>query len=601
MAALQIDYDASTRDAILSGTGDSPEHWVGLLQRSMRDQGLDVEQQSRTRLRLPWAHLLAARRLVRDICNAYGVHLLPTGLADHLLRDAASRLAAYESATAAHALTRDTLEAELSRCGFVRTLTREQVRNVSAIAPLPAAATFSVPGAGKTTEALAYFAIRARANESLLVVAPKNALGAWDEQLAACFGGKYRPFVRLRGGEANIRELLRDPTGPFIITYQQLARDNVPREIAQFVAHNRVFVFLDESHRIKGRGITSSTVLGLAFLPAAKLVLTGTPMPQSIEDLLPQFEFLYPEVRADATDVVDKIRRISVRTTKAELGLPPVTRVRVPLRMRPAHRLVYNLLKTEVARQAEHTLTARDRNSFRALGRSVMRILQASSNPALLFRSWEGRTELLAAAIEEGDSPKLRYAAHRAGQLSAQGKKVLIWSSFRGNVESLAIRLADLGAVYIHGSVDAGDEEDDDTREGKLRRFHEDPSCKVLVANPAAAAEGISLHTVCQHAIYVDRTYNAAHYLQSEDRIHRLGTTVSPLIEVLEFEDCIDQSVASRLESKVRRMADVLNDRSLQIAPHLIAFADDECSPETELGIDLEDVRSIAALLAQEA
>jgi hypothetical protein len=38
------------------------------------------------------------------------------------------------------------------------------------------------------------------------------------------------------------------------------------------------------------------------------------------------------------------------------------------------------------------------------------------------------------------------------------------------------------------------------------------------------------LHKVCQNAIYVDRTFNAAHFLQSEDRIHRLGQVHSPTI-----------------------------------------------------------------------
>ena len=44
----------------------------------------------------------------------------------------------------------------------------------------------------------------------------------------------------------------------------------------------------------------------------------------------------------------------------------------------------------------------------------------------------------------------------------------------------------------------------------------------VLVANPAAAAESISLHEHCNHALYLDRTYNAGQFLQSQDRIHRL-------------------------------------------------------------------------------
>ena len=78
---------------------------------------------------------------------------------------------------------------------------------------------------------------------------------------------------------------------------------------------------------------------------------------------------------------------------------------------------------------------------------------------------------------------------------------MLIWSCFVRNVELIAFRLKDLGAEFIHGGVDAGDETELDTREGKIKRFHTDKNCMVLVANPAACSEGISLHKVCQNAI----------------------------------------------------------------------------------------------------
>lgn len=61
----------------------------------------------------------------------------------------------------------------------------------------------------------------------------------------------------------------------------------------------------------------------------------------------------------------------------------------------------------------------------------------------------------------------------------------------------------------------------------------------VMVANPAAASEGVSLHRVCHHAIYLDRTFNAAHYLQSEDRIHRFGLPKDQetIVEIVECEE----------------------------------------------------------------
>ena len=118
-------------------------------------------------------------------------------------------------------------------------------------------------------------------------------------------------------------------------------------------------------------------------------------------------------------------------------------------------------------------------------------------------------------------------------------------------------RLADFGALYIHGGVDAGNEDDYETREGKIKLFHDDPNVRLLVANPAAASEGVSLHRVCHHAIYLDRTFNAAHYLQSEDRIHRFGLPKDQktTIEIVECQESVDETVQERLSYKIGKMA----------------------------------------------
>lgn len=86
-----------------------------------------------------------------------------------------------------------------------------------------------------------------------------------------------------------------------------------------------------------------------------------------------------------------------------------------------------------------------------------------------------------------------------------------------------------------------------------------------MVANPAAAAEGISLHRVCHHAIYVDRTFNAAHYLQSIDRIHRLGlpSGTETTVEILTAAGTIDEEVQQSLARKTLTMAAVLDDHHL--------------------------------------
>jgi hypothetical protein len=120
-----------------------------------------------------------------------------------------------------------------------------------------------------------------------------------------------------------------------------------------------------------------------------------------------------------------------------------------------------------------------------------------------------------------------------------------------------------------------------------------------MVANPAAASEGISLHRVCHHAIYLDRTFNAAHYLQSEDRIHRFGLPKGQetIIEIVECVDTVDETVRNRLGFKIGEMARALEDSSLApdpipIDPVQVGTADVE---EYVTGLQLDDIRAIAA------
>ena len=69
------------------------------------------------------------------------------------------------------------------------------------------------------------------------------------------------------------------------------------------------------------------------------------------------------------------------------------------------------------------------------------------------------------------------------------------------------------------------DEEDDpsDNREIRIENFKTESDCNLLIANPASLAESVSLHKSCHNAIYLDRTYNGGHYMQSLERIHRIG------------------------------------------------------------------------------
>jgi SNF2 family DNA or RNA helicase len=606
---LSIDYRESDRRAVIAwGVDDTGALWLDVLRRLLFDHTEDAAQEDGYRISLPWWSFVALRNQLLQIFKGYG--LVPgTSLsigasAAEMLRQSKRSADGYSLATTAHSIPDSALRSRLKELGFARDLSPEQARNVSKIASLPAAATFSVPGAGKTTEALSNFFYRARDDERLLVVAPKNAFAAWDEQIADCMPHLNAEFARLRSGKERISKQLDNDPRFMLITYQQLAR--VPDLMAAHCARHKVHVYLDESHRIKS-GIAKQTAraaLALSCLPVGKLIMSGTPMPQSVDDLIPQFAFLYPEIAATSDTVVDLIRPVYVRTNKTELGLPPVTRIIAKLPMAPMQNELYKLMKFEVAREAASALSIRNKQAFRSLGRSVARLLQFVSNPSLLSAELSfAHPDLLAAALAEGDGPKLKYVLKKVRQLARDGQKVLVWSSFVRNVEYIAERLADLGAVYIHGGVDAGDEDDDETREGKIKLFHDDPNVRVMVANPAAASEGVSLHRICHHAIYLDRTFNAAHYLQSEDRIHRFGLAADQktTIEIVECIDSVDETVRERLSFKIGKMAEALEDSSLKPDPIPIDPNDIEDYDEFSTGLLPDDVQALLKDLSKEA
>jgi len=597
---LRIGYVEDTQEAKLTWGGE-PQSQVWL---QVKRISLDHEPHSSTRgectLYMPWWSFLTFRGVLGGILKGSNTSYSFEENASILLQQAKSRANIYAKAIVEGTDTSNKVISEkLAKEGFIREMTQEQSRNVCKLASLPSGASFSVPGAGKTTEAIAWFLYRREPKDALLVVCPKNAFASWEEQWVLCTGKEDDRFFRLQGGVANIAKILKQKPPLMLISYQQMCR--VSNIVAHFLSTNRTFMILDESHRIK-RGIpgqTAEAVLGLSHLPVGKMILSGTPMPQSTADLDPQFVFLYPEVDIRTRDVVELFRPIYVRTTKSELGIPDPIIIRMPIPMLPTQYLLYQVMRSEVARQGSE-LRRSDISAFRSMGKSVMNLLEMASNPALLADRLIGleKRDMLSAVLAEGDSPKVRTACLLARQNAQRNKKTIIWSGFVKNVEMISNRLADLGADYIHGGVGTGDEDDNGTRENKIKRFHDDPNAMILVANPAAAGESISLHKVCQNAVYVDRSFNVAHFIQSMDRIHRLGLKPgqNPRVVILESVGTIDEVTAVRLSDKIGRMGRVLEDPSLLVEPIPVDIFTEEL--DENLGITSDDIEAILAHLS---
>ncbi len=511
----------------------------------------------------------------------------------------------------------DDIQSDLLAMGFTkRALKPFQLRDLAHLLTLSNGANFSVPGAGKTTVTFALHLLSRKSEQKFFVVAPKAAFQAWREIVDECMaadapGNGAEKFTVLDGREQETGFALASGASRFLMSYDLMIRQQ--SLISSYFASHSVHLVLDEAHRMKA-GLLSQRgafLLNIATLPARRDILTGTPMPQAASDIQSQLDFLWPGhglgvevVRGKAPR--DVLGNLYVRTTKKELGLPKAKRHFLDIAMKPGQLALYSIIRSEFLRQFSAKANQRmGEAQILKARRSVMRLLQLSVNPAQALTAManddvEVKSGIAEAVMEEGYSAKLTAVMKHARTLAREGQKVVIWTIFTDTIRTLASALADLNPVTLHGAVPSGADTEPDTREGRVKRFHVDPNCMVLIANPAAAGEGISLHTVCHNAIYADRSYVSTHYLQSIDRIHRLGLKPHENTDIFIYRSkappeigSIDLSVSRRLTEKIRNMQVLLDDPDL----HELAFDEEEADDPIDYDVTMQDILDLIAEL----
>ncbi|CAM5644470.1 hypothetical protein SCHAM137S_08571 [Streptomyces chartreusis] len=471
-----------------------------------------------------------------------------------------------------------------------------QRRDIAKLLSLGHGANFSVPGAGKTRVALAvYAAQRAQGGASrLLVVCPKSAYEAWRYETAVCFSYPLRTHV-LDGSLDQWAEVL-------IVNYERLDR-SLPL-LANWLKSAPSMIILDEAHRMKlgARGTYGAACMALGPLAERRLILTGTPAPNGSKDLENLMGFVWPGhgqrtvTRAvaggDLAYASAVLRPLFTRTTKQELGLPPMRLRTRYVDMPDLHAEIYSSLVGGMS-------TGAAREDLSSLGKTALRLLMAATSPALLV---EGASryeplvyQLPPLEIPEGTSlyslmqklpdhelsPKYKEAAAIVAENAEQGRKTLVWTTFVRSLTTVAQMLEKYSPAVVYGGTPDRDEQ--------LRRFREDPSCMVLVSNPATLGEGISLHHVCHDAVYVDRDFMAGRFLQSLDRIHRLGLApgTDTRVTVLAARNTIDEVVEMRLDQKLEFMGRILDDPTVQ------QLADLEEEPAVAAGLAPSDMEAL--------
>ncbi len=486
-----------------------------------------------------------------------------------------------------------TLDGRLDGGRFIRPLRPFQERDLERLLFLEHGANFSVPGAGKTTVAFATYEAERLAGrlKQLLVIGPLSSFPSWLDEASDCFVEPLTTY-RYEGGAA-----IPSDAEVVLVNYQRL--NSGYDTIAAWVKAAPTMVILDEAHRMKAgwNGQWGAACLNLAFHAERREVLTGTPAPQSARDFVAIFEYLWPSrarriLPGDALAsgappetlpaVARAIKPLFVRTTKAELDLPPVERTAIPLPLQGLQREVYMALRNQY--QGEFGLRRSEKIDLARMGQVVMYLLEAATNPKLLTAGSSAREDpdvfrhppleiaegselavLLARYNEHEIPPKFVELARLVKSNAEAGRKTLVWSNFVRNLRLLQRQLGVYKPTLIHGGVPAFAPPGETSRETEIARFRHDDDCMVLLANPAALGEGISLHHECHDAIYLDRTFNAGQLLQSIDRIHRLGLPDDQETRVtfLLTEDTIDMTVDARVRVKVDRLGQMLSDPNI--------------------------------------
>jgi SNF2 family DNA or RNA helicase len=509
----------------------------------------------------------------------------------------------------------------------IRTLYPLQLLSAYHMAFAQNACNFSVPGSGKTTIVYAAYSYlkntddEAKKVDKILIIGPTAAFGPWEDEYEYCFG-KKPSIVRISDYPHTVRQnhfYTKNPAEVTVIGYQLL--DRYQEDVEYFLRKHRTMLIVDEAHYIKLiNGVWSNALLRFSKQAISRVALTGTPAPNGYEDIFNIYRFILPynfesvvgmnyaslkDLSKDQSHPVrakEFAKRISpffirIKKTDLKLFLPKiVNHAPIKVKMSESQKEIYDYIDSKYVKS--FMKSGSDSFKFKLAKAKIIRLRQAASNPALLAKPLEdyyqelGYTnnlgitddDVLAKIKNYHDQEELppKFLALRKLVKTILGQKmnqkVLIWSQFILNSKLIKTMLdrENIPSELLIGEVER------DKRRLVIKRFNdpEDVGFRVVIANPKAVGESISLHRGCNTAVYFDMDYNAASYVQSKDRIHRVVSSLPPGAETHYYsivsDETIDEIIAEKVDEKVKLMEDLIN----QDIPLLVSNGLDENSDD---------------------
>lgn len=490
---------------------------------------------------------------------------------------------------------------------MVRKLREKQMQDAFFMYAMLKSANFSVPGSGKTTSALAVYAVLKEKGyvDRILMIGPKNSFGSWMDEFKACFGEKEELKLLNRHDKRLTSQQLRQKlkfnyNNYNLILFNYESLKSYEKELSEVVSKRTLLVF-DEVHKIKGIfGDRAQSALKIAPKASFTIAMTGTPIPNSYADIYNLLHVLYNDEYDDffgynisdlknpseslIYEINQDIQPFFCRTSKDQLLVPKANPdIYCEVQCSNDEQKIFDILRKKY------------RNNALAL---FVRILQLESNPKMLLERVDLNkfrdvldideeiddidvidcSKEIKNLIENIDiTTKRQKCIELIERLVRENKKVVIWCIFRDSIIGIEESLRQVGIKCrsIFGEVELDDRI-------RLISDFKDGKFDVLITNPHTLAESVSLHKVCHDAVYFEYSYNLVHLLQSKDRIHRLGLKEGQYTQYYflesnyvlnEEEYSMDKKIYDRLKTKERTMLDAIDNNVLEPV----------CTPEEDL------------------
>ncbi|MCQ2380477.1 MAG: SNF2 family helicase, partial [Victivallaceae bacterium] len=426
-------------------------------------------------------------------------------------------------------------------------------------------------GLGKTVQVLALIASRRRRNDPpVLVLCPTSLIANWERETA-----RFVPGLRVSApiGRERSKDIADVGSYDMLVMSYAAARNST----AALSAVRFSYIVLDEAQHIKNPG-TDNARICKNLSGAHRIVLSGTPLENSPEDLWSIFDFLQPgmlgtlagfrrrytglmdseELRAD---LLARVSPFILRRTKAQVAsdLPERCERIVYCDFGIEQRKLYDSLVEESRTRLGELRQRGKRNGVDVLA-LLMRIRQLCCHPGLLPDGAgngvpSAKTELLMELLQENID-----SSH----------KVLVFSQFPTFLRLLVPLLDKAGIRYEY--LDGGTRD----RQERIDRFNSDPGIPVFLLSLKAGGTGFNL-TSADRVIIYDPWWNPAAELQAADRTHRIGQTKPVTTMKLVARDTIEERILSMQDGKLKLFESLVVSGEKLSIDDIAALLDGKC------------------------